>query len=144
MYDCSCNGKRNGIGALSQDMWSGAAALFMNAMQSAGKSGDGGGGGGGGGSGGPSNYVSTSTTTTVSPTISPQFVQQQSPVNSPVGLTAPSTGGIPGFDMSSGYMPGFPGVPPIPQVPLNLNMLMFGSLALLGVAVVLKSRKAKK
>lgn len=136
---CDCNSKRRGMGSLGQDMWSGAAALFMNAMQGAGKK-----GGGDGSSGGSSNYVSTSTTTTVSPNISPQFVQQQSPVNSPVGLTAPSTGGIPGFDLSSGYMPGFPAVPPIPQVPLNLNMVAFGALALIGVGIALKMRKKGK
>lgn len=88
--------------------------------------------------------VTTAVNTQVSPQISPVFVQQSSPSNSPIGaapvMGTPVTGAIPGFDNASGYAP--TGIPLIPSIPLSANKpLLYGSLALLGLALVLKSRK---
>ncbi len=91
----------------------------------------------------PPTITTVTTTTNVNPNISPQFVQQQSPNNSPVGLTAPSSGFMPGFDTYSGSMPGFPNVS-VPHIQTNYMTLGIAAMALLSVGLVYKLSRGNK
>lgn len=99
--------------------------------------------GGGSGSGGaaPGNIVSTNVNTNVSPQISPNFIQQQQPTNSAVNASTSQT-------MPDPFGLGLPTVPSalpygtVPQAATpNYNMLIFGALAAVGVAIAVKKSK---
>lgn len=96
---------------------------------------------GGGGGAAPGNIVSTNVNTNVSPQISPNFIQQQQPTNSAINASTSQT-------MPDPFGIGLPTVPSalpygaVPQTATpNYNMLIFGALAAVGVAIAVKKSK---
>lgn len=98
--------------------------------------------------------VSTSVVTQVSPQISPVFTQQSNPENSPVNagasmtpnfpnfpVSTPYTGFMPGYDYTSGTMPGFPNatLPPNQGFSFDKRLLWIPAI-LIGGMLIFKKR----
>lgn len=98
------------------------------------------------------NATSTATTQTavstqVSPNISPNFIQQQQPTNSGVNASTTQTlpgmpGSTPGID--SGFSPYTLPTPVVQPAQTSMNnLLIYGALGAVVVAIVMKKRKQK-
>ncbi len=102
------------------------------------------GGDSGGGGAAPGTVVATNVNTSISPQISPNFIQQQQPNNSAVNASTnqsmPDPFGnslpMPMSPLPPSYAPAASG--------LNYNVLIFGALAAVGVAIAIKKSKSQK
>lgn len=89
------------------------------------------------GSQGPSFTGPSQTANPYVPTVTTATPTASNPISQPIGNT-PVTGALPGFDTSSGYIPGLPGTPYTPMVPAGIpatdnKLLLYGGLGLLAL-----------